>query len=84
MMITNLFLGHVPKNESDGIKKQILDINLSYGDVEVINKKDDIRLIITRSENRAKKDEFNRKRGLARLQKRVDSGKLTKSNIEVI
>lgn len=74
-------LGARPKNESDGIKKQILDMNLSYGDVEVINKKDDIRLIISRSENRAKKDEFNRKRGLARLQKRVDSGKLTKSNI---
>lgn len=42
-------------------------MDLAYGDVEVINKKDNIRLIVSRSENRAKKDEFN--------------GKLTKSNI---
>lgn len=56
-------------------------MDLAYGDVEVINKKDNIRLIVSRSENRAKKDEFNGKRGLSRLQKRVNSGKLTKSNI---
>ena len=74
-------LGARPKNESEQIKKQILDMELAYDDVEVIKKKDNIRLIISRSENRAKKDEFNRKRGLARLQKRVNSGKLTKSNI---
>lgn len=74
-------LGARPKNESEQIRKQILAMELDYGDVKVINKKDDIRLIISRSENRAKKDEFNRKRGLVRLQKRVNSGKLTKSNI---
>ena len=52
-------------------------MDLAYGDVEVINKKDNIRLIVSRSENSAKKDEFNGKRGLSRLQKRVNSGKLT-------
>lgn len=74
-------LGARPKNEPEQIRRQILEMKLAYGDVEVINKKDDIRLIVSRSENRAKKDEFNRKRGLARLQKRVNSGKLTKANI---
>jgi transposase len=74
-------LGARPKNESDQIKKHILDMELAYGDVKVINKRDNIRLVVSRSENRAKKDEFNRKRGLSRLQKRLNSGKLTKSNI---
>ena len=74
-------LGARPKNESEQIKKQILEMELDYGQVKVIHKKDSIRLIVSRSENRAKKDEFNRKRGLTRLQKRVNSGKLTKSNI---
>lgn len=74
-------LGARPKNESDGIRKQILNMDLAHGDVKIINKKDNIRLIISKSQNRAKKDEFNRKRGLGRLQKRVNDGKLTKSNI---
>lgn len=74
-------LGARPKNESEQIKKQILEMELDYGQVKVIHKKDSIRLIVSKSENRAKKDEFNRKRALARLQKRINSGKLTKSNI---
>ena len=74
-------LGARPKNESEQKKKQILEVELDYDQVKVIHKKDSIRLIVSRSENRAKKDEFNRKRGLTRLQKRVNSGKLTKSNI---
>jgi hypothetical protein len=39
------------------------------------------RLDIHYSTKRASKDEYNRKRGLKRLEKRVKSGKLTKSNI---
>jgi hypothetical protein len=38
-------------------------------------------LIISKTENRAKKDYHNRKRRFARLTKRVNSGKLTKSSI---
>lgn len=39
------------------------------------------RLIVHYSAKRAKKDSYNRERGLKRLEKRLNSGKLTKSNI---
>jgi len=74
-------LGARPKNEPESIKKQILDGHLKYGDVIVINKQEKTRLIISMTEKRASKDGHNRERGLLRLQKRVASGKLTKSSI---
>lgn len=46
-----------------------------------IPKAEKTRLIVTYANNRAAKDEHNRKRGLQRLEKRIKSGKLTKSNI---
>jgi transposase len=74
-------LGARPKNEPESIKKRILDSHLKYGDVIVINKPEKTRLIISMTEKRASKDAHNRERGLQRLQKRVASGKLTKSSI---
>jgi hypothetical protein len=47
----------------------------------VLQRNEKTRLTITKTENRTKKDYHNRKRGLARLTKRVNSGKLTKSKI---
>lgn len=44
-------------------------------------KKDDFKLIITYSSQRAKKDQYNREKGLRRLDKSLKTGKLTKSNI---
>lgn len=38
-------------------------------------------MIIAYSDKRAKKDEHNRKKGLERLEKKIKTGKLTKSNI---
>lgn len=38
-------------------------------------------MIITYSDNRAKKDLYNREKGLKKLEKRVKSGKLTKAHI---
>ena len=69
------------KNETDEIKTQILLNNFTEGFIMSIPKHDDIRLIINYSENRAKKDAHNRKRGLERLEKKIKAGKLTKSNI---
>lgn len=43
--------------------------------------KQEIRLIVSYSATRARKDEYNRKKGLTRLEKRVKSGNLTKSHI---
>ena len=74
-------LGARPKNEPESIKKQILDGHLKYSDVLVITISEKTRLIISMTEKRASKDAHNRERGLLRLQKRVASGKLTKSSI---
>jgi transposase len=74
-------LGARIKNESFSIKKQILGAKLKDGEHKIIVKTPGQRLIISHSDKRAKKDAHNRKRGLSRLEKRIASGKLTKSSI---
>jgi transposase len=69
------------KNESERIKKQILEKQLRDGQMMKIKKYDNTRLIVAYSNKRAIKDEHNRKRGLLRLEKQIKAGKLTKSNI---
>lgn len=73
-------LGGRIKNESAEIKETILskeiteehpiDLEHSYG-----------RLIVSYSNKRSKKDLFNRKRGLKRIEAKVKTGKLTKQAI---
>ncbi len=74
-------LGARIKNESQFIKNKILALNLKSGRSTIIKKSNDLKLIISYSDKRAKKDNYNRGRGLQRLEKQVKSGKLTKSNI---
>jgi transposase len=74
-------LGARPRNESNAIKQKILAFDLKDGDVRVIKKAEKTRLILSRTDKRTAKDAHNRKRGLDRLTKRLNSGKLTKSNI---
>jgi transposase len=69
------------KNESEKIKKQILEKQLSDGQILCIKTQAKTRLIVAYATNRAIKDEHNRKRGLQRLEKQIKAGKLTKSNI---
>jgi len=49
--------------------------------VATIKKDEKTRLIISMTDKRAAKDAHNREKGLKRLQKKVDSGKLTKASI---
>jgi transposase len=74
-------LGARLKNESDEIKDQILALSLADGDFRVIKMPGDLRLVVSYSEKRANKDLKNRERGLTRLQKNLNKGKLTKSHI---
>ena len=74
-------LGARIKNESGEIKKQIIEAKLENGEYKILRKPAGQRLIISYSDKRARKDENNRNRGLQRLEKRIKSGKLTKSNI---
>ncbi|MBI2026675.1 MAG: IS1634 family transposase [Deltaproteobacteria bacterium] len=71
------------KNESKEIQEEILKKagNLEEADSFIIKKKEDLRLVISYSTKRAKKDAHNRKRGLNKLNKRIKSGRLTKENI---
>lgn len=73
-------LGARIKNEKQEIKDKILAPSLKNGDSKII-KKDNLKLIITYSNDRAKKDRYNREKGLNRLEKSLKTGKLTKSSI---
>ncbi|MBK7387528.1 MAG: IS1634 family transposase [Bacteroidetes bacterium] len=68
------------KAESSSIKKKILDLRLSNLETAII-KKEDLKLIVSYSEKRAKKDCHNRERGIARLEKQITTGKLKKAHI---
>ncbi|CAN5197097.1 IS1634-like element ISMsm6 family transposase [soil metagenome] len=73
-------LGARIKNEAKAVKEKILALDLNHGESAVI-KKGALKLIITYSDDRAKKDRYNREKGLRRLEKQIRRGKLTKSNI---
>jgi transposase len=74
-------LGARLKNEPGRMKTEILQHPFSDGDTTSFAKTENTRLIVNHSKARASKDEYNRKRGLTRLEKQVRAGKLTKSNI---
>lgn len=74
-------LGARVKNEGSVIKNKILSLGLKSGGSEIISKEDNLKLVISYSEARAKKDKANRERGLRKLEKQIKSGKLTKANI---
>jgi transposase len=74
-------LGGRIKNEPNPIKEKILKLKLGNGESEIIEKGNGIRLIVSYSDSRATKDRFNRERGLAKLEKKVATGNLTKSSI---
>ena len=74
-------LGARIKAESGVIKQQILTLNLANGQSAIVQKDDKTKLIVSYSEARARKDEKNRARGLAKLEKQIKSGKLTKDQI---
>lgn len=76
----DFILGARIKNEKQSIKDQIIQLNLNNGGSRII-KKDGLKLIINYSKDRAKKDRHNRERGIARLEKKLKTHKLTKSNI---
>ena len=74
-------LGARIKSESELLKQKILNLHLNDGESRIIKKDDNTRIIISYSNKRAKKDKYNREKGLKRLEKQIKSGKLTKSNI---
>jgi len=74
-------LGARIKSEKQSTKQQILSLGLKNGESSIIQKDENTRLIISYSDSRARKDKLNREKGLKKLEKQVESGKLTKANI---
>ena len=74
-------LGARLKNEPDRIKEKIIHSTFMHGSTIRIPKSGNTRLIVNYSSTRAIKDEYNRRRGLNRLEKKIKTGRLTKSNI---
>lgn len=68
------------KNESSEVRQWILSLKKHDGQFNE-RKKGNVRLIIGYSENRAKKDKYNRDKGVKRLQKAYKNGNITKENI---
>jgi transposase len=71
------------RNESEPVQRDIISkcLGMSDGQSVVITKEGGHRLIVTYSEKRAKKDAYNRDRGVKRLRKRIGSGQLTKEHL---
>lgn len=74
-------LGARIKSEKQSIKQQIFSLGLKNGESSIIEKDENTRLIVSYSDSRERKDKSNRERGLKKLEKQIQSGKLTKSNI---
>ena len=83
MIRTIIFIGARIKNESTDVKQKILKRAEQLKDQQgfVIQKTDGIRLIVTYSQQRRKKDAYSRERGLVKLRQRIKSGTLTKEHI---
>lgn len=71
------------KNESEEIKTEIFKKAkiLKDGGGFVMKKADDTRLAVTYSDKRARKDAYNRERGVRKLRQQIRSGRLTKQSI---
>jgi len=71
------------KNESDRIKREILEKSsgLKDGQTFQIEKPDSTTLVVGYSDKRKRKDEYNRKKGIRKLEQRIGSGRLTKESI---
>jgi transposase len=69
------------KTESAEIKQWALSLNKMDGCFYELGKLPKSRLIVSYSENRAKKDAYNRRKGITRLEKEYQSGTLTMDKI---
>lgn len=74
-------LGGRIKNETEQIKQKILSYKFKDDKSIIIKRDKDTRLIVGYSSSRAKKDAYNRQRGLKKLEKSLQQGKLSKKHI---
>lgn len=73
-------LGARLKKERKEIQDLIFSTRFKHGESRVLPK-DDLKLVVSYSDDRAKKDAHNRNKGLRRLEQLIKAEKLTKANI---
>ena len=73
------------KSETSEMKSKILSkaekIKNKGGEIVINKRKEGLRLIVSYSTERAKKDKYNRNRGIRRLKANLKAGRLTKKHI---
>ena len=69
------------KNESTDVKQWILSLEKADKACYSYERENGERLIVNYSDKRAKKDAYNRDRGIARLRKAYKSGRITKNQV---
>lgn len=69
------------KNETHSVQKKIKEFSFEDRASISISKEDGNRIIVSYSEKRAKKDAHNRRKGLTKLEKALQKGKLSKKHI---
>lgn len=74
-------LGARIKNESSDVKQWILSLDKGDNVSHELKRSNGERLIVSYSEKRAKKDAYNRARGISRLRKAYKSGHVTKQQV---
>jgi transposase len=74
-------LGARIKAEPQKLQHEVLQAKYEDGVLHEFRRSAKQRLIVGYSASRAKKDEFNRKRGIAKLEKMIASGRLTKASL---
>ena len=74
-------IGAKIKNEADAIKDWILSLPKAEGCYPEYSKSNGDRLILSYSEDRARKNAFDREKGVEKLRRAFKAGKLTKDNV---
>lgn len=74
-------LGARIKNESNTLKREILSHTYKDGHSIVLKRDESTKLIVSFATARARKDERNRQKGLAKLEKQLHKGRLNKQHI---
>jgi transposase len=74
-------LGARPKSSTDKQKEKVLALKLENGQSQSLDWEEGLRMVVSYSERRAKKDRINREKGLRKLEKQLKTGKLNKSHI---
>ena len=76
----DFIIGGRIKNETQSIQQQILSLKLE-NDQSAEIQKDELKIVVHYSKARAVKDAYNRDKGMDRLKKLLNTGKLTKKHI---